>query len=375
MREWIDANTGRTVRQLTDHPAGAGVGYFRWPRRLPADKFLAMVFDEQRTPLTIDIATGQASPLELPPCHLIKLEEKTGTLWYRTRGDLALWKVTLPDGAPQYVTDIPAGWEGRDLFITCDGKTGVGYFPEVDPDNVVPPPATPDLDLLLAFFNRPRWGSLKAFDLQSGEEKILVETQGVTPIHGDVSPTDPTLLKFAHDNYDAICQRIWTVRTDGSELRKIRPQEYGELVTHEFWWPDGQLIAYKYQDRRKDETLMTLPWAEYSPIPTQFGLSNLQGEEIYLSDPINHYHTHINVSPDASRLSGEGTENNCFVYAANFSQQSTKIDFIRQATINTPYAPFRGQFVDASYSADGEWIVYNDTVGDKMQVCAVKVEL
>jgi oligogalacturonide lyase len=281
----------------------------------------------------------------------------------------------LPDGTPQIVGELPEGWPRSGSIITCDGRTVISSVFEVDQSKEYPLPTTMDPELLWQWAARPRCGSLQAYDLGTGEENTVIALKGLLPIHADASPTDPTLLKFSHDDYDAFCQRIWTVRTNGSGLTKIRPQERGELVTHEFWWPDGQYIGYKYQDRRHDATIHDLPWAEYSPIPTQFGLANLAGEEFYLSDPLNHYHTHINVSPDGRTLSGEGTDGHLFVYAAAFSPQSTRIDFIPHATVHTPYVPFRANQVNASFSADGEWIIFNDRIDGKSQVCAVKVEV
>ena len=35
MKTWIDENTGRRIRQLTDFPEGASLPYFRCPRHLP----------------------------------------------------------------------------------------------------------------------------------------------------------------------------------------------------------------------------------------------------------------------------------------------------------------------------------------------------
>jgi hypothetical protein len=75
-----------------------------------------------------------------------------------------------------------------------------------------------------------------------------------------------------------------------------------------FWWPDGRLIGYTYQDRRGDTTIRELPWGEYSPCPTHLGIAGLDGAECYLSDPLNCYHSHLFVSPDGQWVCGEGTD-------------------------------------------------------------------
>jgi oligogalacturonide lyase len=375
MREWTDELTGRTVRQLTDFPEGAMISYFRFPRRLPNGKILAQRWDERRALIALDVENGVTQTFEDVRGRALNLREADGRLWFLKRNDPTVWAIDLPNGTPQAVGELPEEWPRMGSVVTCDGKTVISTRVEVDRSKEYPLPTTLDPQIFWQWTSRPRSGALMAYDLETGKERTLLETTGVAPIHHDVSPDDPGQVKFAHDDFDAFCQRIWSVRTDGTGLTKIRPQERGELVTHEFWWPGGQNIAYKYQDRRNDATIHDLPWAEYSPIPTQIGLSNLAGEQWYLSDPINHYHTHINVSPQGDRLSGEGTDGHNFVYAAAFSPESTKIEFLPHASINTNYTPFKGQNVQASFSHDGEWIIFNNEIEGTTQVCAVKVEV
>jgi hypothetical protein len=167
---------------------------------------------------------------------------------------------------------------------------------------------------------------------------------------------------------------MWTVRVDGSGLTQIRPQEWNEMITHEFWWPGGQLIGFKYQDRRNDPTVHDLPWAEYAPIPTRFGLADLSGKQVYESAPLAHYHSHVFASPDGAMLCGEGTHDHSFIFRARFDIANPQIDFQPMATIHTPYAPLAGQIVNASFSADSRWLLYNDTIDGRLQVCAVRVD-
>jgi hypothetical protein len=168
---------------------------------------------------------------------------------------------------------------------------------------------------------------------------------------------------------------MFTVRADGSEHRTIRVQEVGEMITHEFWWADPNFIGYTYQDRRGDPTVQELPWSEYAPVKTRLGIADLDGNEVYLSDPLNSYHSHLYVSRRGDYVSGEGTDGNSFVFAAPFSWDNTKIDFTALATIYTPYSAMLGQYVHADFSADSKWLLYNDTIDGVMQVCRVRVDV
>ena len=137
---------------------------------------------------------------------------------------------------------------------------------------------------------------------------------------------------------------------------------------------DPSYIGFTYQDRRGDSTVYELPWCEYAPVTTHLGIAGLDGEQVYLSDPLNSYHSHLYVSRRGDMVCGEGTDGNSFVFAAPFSWQSTKIDFTALATIHTEYHPMSGQGVHCDFSADNKWLLYNDTIDGKTQVCRVAVD-
>ena len=80
--------------------------------------------------------------------------------------------------------------------------------------------------------------------------------------------------------------------------------------------------------------------------------------------------------PDGRLLCGEGTDGHSFAYAAAFCMQDSRVQFVPLATIHTAYRPFSvGQHVNAGFSADNRWLLYNDTIEGKLQVCAVRVNL
>jgi hypothetical protein len=228
------------------------------------------------------------------------------------------------------------------------------------------------------YFSRPRNGSIWVYNMETRQRHQILQTYNMCPLHLDTSPADPALLRYCHDMPDAHGQRIWTIRLDGSQRTKIRPQEFGEMITHEFWWCDPKYIGYTYQDRRQDPTLRTHHWAEYAQAKTRLGIADLAGRQVYLSDPLNCYHSHLYRSADGKLVSGEGTENFSFVFAAAFDMRNTKINLVPMATIRARYIPFRGQGVDCNFSADGRWLLYQglpDADAKHRQIYAVKVDL
>ncbi|OGV74747.1 MAG: hypothetical protein A2340_08700 [Lentisphaerae bacterium RIFOXYB12_FULL_60_10] len=391
VRTFKDENTGREIRQLTQFEHGASLGYFRMFRQLPDGRILAGA--QHDTGYLIAIEPGSGT-IELLPYRfgIMKLRERDGHAWFlktsrppgeprktsiRKSTGRELWQVELPSGQPEKVCDIPDDLPGAIEDITIDGLHLVSCLNEQDLTQT-PIPTTKDVDSINRYFARPRHGSIWTFNRETGAIRKIHETDGMCPSHLDTSPRDPTLFRFCHDMPDAQGQRVWTMHMDGTGKTAIRPQAFGEMVTHEFWWSDPDFIGYTYQDRRNDPTLKTHHWAEYSLAKTRFGLSDLSGREIYLSDPLNSYHSHIYRSQDGRLISGEGTDGNSFVGAALFSLTNPRLDMVPLATIHTPYVPFRGQGVDCNFSADGRWLIYadkHDGPDKPHQLFAVRVDL
>jgi hypothetical protein len=384
----IDENTGREVRQLTNLPEGARVPYFRRPRSLPDGRIVAL-FTDAYSPLPpyhtgvalIDIESGDVEVIKDTPGAFLTILDSEKAIFGTADEKREIWAMTLPDGAPEFVGSFPEKAPGSLHSpgimhnITCDGRTILLVNTELlqPADPVRDSDTEDDAGIFWRVIYRPRCGDLHAYNLDDQKLTCCVHLDRYSFQHIDTSPTDPGLLKFAQDGLGVFDQRIWTVRTDGSELKKIRPQKKGEWVHHEFWWPGGQFIGYKYVDRRNDPTIHEKPWGELAPRPLQLGIADLTGREVYLSDPLCCYQSHLQVSPKADMVSGEGTLNNSFVYAAPFSWSDYKIDLQPFATIHTPYRLSQAQGVEAGFSADSRWLIYNDKIDGQFQVCAVKV--
>jgi len=389
VRSFKDEKTGREIRQLTDFEHGASLGYFRMFRQLPDGRMLAWARHEDGHGIVLDPETGD---IELLPqsFYALKFREKDGRAWFLRGGNdpskrkgprrgtgRQLWQIDLPNGQPEFVNDIPDELQGDIEDVTNDGRHIISCHNEQDLTGY-PIPTTKDVECINHYFSRPRHGAIWVCNLETGAITKIHETQGMCPSHLDTSPADPTLLRLCHDMPETRGQRVWTIRIDGSQLTPIRPQVRGEMVTHEFWWSDPNFIGYTYQDRRNDPTVNTHHWGEYSLADTRLGIADLTGKEIYLSDPIDSYHSHLYRSQDGKLISGEGTESNSFVCAAAFSMKSTRLEMVHLAAIHTTYVPFRGQGVDCNFSADGKWLIYADKLygQDKPhQLFSVKVDL
>ncbi len=371
-----DTNTGRLVRQLTQMPGGAVLDYFRIRKHLPDGRMLAHAKHDRGDLILIDPISGSVEPLPISTAGATaQLQAGSRHLWLYRRAEREVWTTELPHGKPQLAMKLPDDLPGAFEDISCDGTTIIISHHLRDPAEH-PIPTVNDLAALRRYFERPRAGEIWTYHLPTRTASRILAIEGSDSDHIDTSPIDPGLIRYCLDGFESTSQRIWCVRTDGSEKRMIRPQQYGEMITHEFWWADGRHIGYTYMDRRNDPTLWEVPLNEYAQVPTRLGIANLEGQEIYSSNPLNCYHSHIYLSSDGRYISGEGTHDHSYVYVAPFTWDDPRIDLQPMATIHTPYVPTRGQQVECNFSADSRWLLYNDTAaGGKLQVFAVQVEL
>jgi hypothetical protein len=371
MRQWQDDLTGLTVRQLTDLPGGASVSYFRCPKHVPGGWLVAFGRHERGNLLLLAPESGEVKPLALQVDHWLTLRQSDGRLWY-VDPQRQVWAVDLPDGKPEVVGQVPASVAGAIEHITCDGRVVLVNDTQWDPSHVSIPVGR-DHEALWAWLGRKRSSRLWAYDLPTGQTTLLAERPTLGFQHVDASPVEATLVRFVQDMIEFSGQRMWTVRTDGSDQRPLRVQELGEMITHEWWWPGGQRVGYTYMDRRGDLTRRTLPWGEYAPMTTEVGVCDLQGKEVYRSGPLNHWHSHLFCSADGRWICGEGTDGHSAVYAGRLDW-GQPLRLLPLAAIHTPYLPTRGQNVNAGFSRDGRWLVYNDTHDGQLQVCAVATD-
>ena len=79
--------------------------------------------------------------------------------------------------------------------------------------------------------------SLYTVNIKTGEIKMFHPATDWLN-HVQFSPTDPTLMMFCHEGPWHKVDRIWTIRTDGTQLTKIHTRTMDmEIAGHEFFGP------------------------------------------------------------------------------------------------------------------------------------------
>jgi oligogalacturonide lyase len=83
-------------------------------------------------------------------------------------------------------------------------------------------------------------------DLRTGKLKTLIEHSTDWLNHLQFSPTDPTLLMYCHEGSWQMVDRIWTIRTDGTQNQLIHQRIMeNEIAGHEWWGADGKTVFYQ----------------------------------------------------------------------------------------------------------------------------------
>jgi oligogalacturonide lyase len=130
-------------------------------------------------------------------------------------------------------------------------------------------------------------------NIATGEIRVIHRGNGWFN-HFLFSPSDPGLLLFCHEGPWHKVDRIWTIRTDGTDLRKIHTRTMEmEIFGHEFWSADGSTVWYDLQTPRGEVFWLA-------------GLNLATGERTWYHLERNEWSIHFNVSRDGKLFCGDG---------------------------------------------------------------------
>jgi oligogalacturonide lyase len=143
-----------------------------------------------------------------------------------------------------------------------------------------------------------RWASrapraLYTISIESGETQVIHRANDWLN-HFLFSPTDPGLLMFCHEGPWHKVDRLWTIRTDGTQLKKIHTRTMAmEIWGHEFWSHDGKTIYYDLQTPRGEDFWLAA-----------YDIASGKSTRYHLDR--NEWSIHFNVSKDGSIMTGDG---------------------------------------------------------------------
>lgn len=243
-----DPYTGCPVTRLTPPDHTSHHMYF-YNRMVTSDSSRLLDRAEingRRNLYLMELATGDAVQLTEGDAlddygAMISADDKS--VYYQQ--DRKVWKLDLATLQRTCLYAAPDGWDcgnwgmsddnrylvmtetRRDTLPDLTGKKGWEFFP-------------------LTCAAKPLC-HIVYLDTQTGEHHIVVEDRCWFG-HAQLRPGDPDTILFCHEGpYDMIDARLWLIQSDGSRYRCARPQPKDVIITHEFWMPTGDRLAYVYR--------------------------------------------------------------------------------------------------------------------------------
>jgi oligogalacturonide lyase len=302
-RDWIESATGHRVIRLSDQPGTASLYFHQNPYTATGDK---MVVSTPQGLSTIELATRTIKPLVQGRVSHLVVGRKTRQAFYIQNN--VVYAANLDTGEARKIVEHQRLRTGSGFGVNADETILAGSFVVEDapavtpPASTGPPPAAPTNPLatppptessLEARWAARRPMALYTLDVKSGDLKIIHKSTDWLN-HVQMSPTDPALVMFCHEGPWHKVDRIWTIRTDGSNLRLMHKRTMEmEIAGHEFFGPDGKTIWYDLQTPKYKVFWLAGVHVE-SGATTRYPVAR---EE---------WSVHFNISPDGKLFAGDG---------------------------------------------------------------------
>jgi oligogalacturonide lyase len=186
--------------------------------------------------------------------------------------------------------------------------------------------------------------------------------------HLQFSPTDPNLLLYCHEGTWHEVDRIWTIRTDGSEQRLMHQRAMDmEIEGHEFWSHDGKLIWFDLQTPRSQD----------------FWLANVDvktGKETHYHLARDWWGVHYSIAWDGKLFSSDGGDPAQVAFAKdgmwlNLFRPQKDGSVIAERLVNMATQDYRGNNGEpnANITPDNKWVVFRSNLQGALNVYAVEI--
>lgn len=366
-RSWVDPATHHRIVRLSDEPGTASLYFHQNAYTAKGDLLLVTTREGLAT---INLKTHQVKPLLEGRVRNVIVGRKTRQVFY-LKDDTA-YATNLDTGETRAIVTEPKLRSGSGFAVNAD-ETMLGgswvdnpeqeraqqqQLPRDRGDNY---PGKGDMMERRLAAKIPM--SLYTIDIKSGKINTFNHSTDWLN-HVQFSPTDPTLMMFCHEGPWHKVDRIWTIRTDGTGLRKIHTRTMDmEIAGHEFFAPDGKTIWYDLQ----------------TPKSVQFWLAGFNlasGKTTKYQIPCNEWSVHYNVAPDEKHFSGDGGGPNSVAKGCNgqwiflFTPEGDHMK--TEKLVDLSKHDYRLE-PNATFTPDGKWIVFRSNMFGPTQVYAVEI--
>jgi oligogalacturonide lyase len=259
-KTWIDSDTGHRVWRITNEP-GSDSFYFNFNAFTPDGKEIIYTTTDGNL-MALKIGTWEARPLAKEIARAIVVGKKTPTIYFSKKEDdrhQSLWAANIDTGEVRKIADLPPRASvatinadetlGAGTYIEGDASTDGAYGGRVQPARMGTKNLGEPIDkgkMMDQRLEAKLPNTLFTINLQSGAVTKLLEHSTDWLNHLQFSPTDPTLLLYCHEGHWQLVDRIWTIKTDGSQNQLIHKRIMEqECAGHEWWSADGKNIWYQ----------------------------------------------------------------------------------------------------------------------------------
>ena len=397
--EWIDRDTGHRVVQLSREPGSESL-YFNLNPFTPDGQ--KMVVTSSGGISLVSLQTHAIEKIVTGRLHIIMVGRKTGQIYYTSskleNGATNRWVCAI-DPTTKAVREILKLSRGQEVSAVnadetllagtitdrTDWGTNADFF-DGGPNRRT--------DIERADAQRGKKGTMMEerlakrypmelffYNLATGETKTCNRSTDWLG-HLQFSPTDPNFFMFCHEGPWHKVDRIWTIRTDGSDLKLVHQRTLTmEIAGHEFWSADGWTIWYDLQTPRGQVFWL----GGYEPATGQRTWFNMQRNE---------WGVHFNVSPDGQLFSSDGGDDKMVAHAPDgkwlYLFRPELIEDRSAGNVDTTMLIKAGVFhpeklvnmakhdyalePNAMFSPDMKWLIFRSNMSGANQVYAVDLE-
>jgi len=364
-REWIEA-TGHRVVRLSDEPGTASLYFHQNPYTAKGDK---MVVSTPKGLAAITLASRTIAPIvEGRVSHLV-VGPKTRQAFYQKDG--IVYATDVDTGATRRILEDARLRSGSGFGLSADERLLAGSFvtstavaaPAAPPPSnplATPPPQESSLEA--------RWAArlpmaLYTIDVATGALKIVYESNDWLN-HVQMSPSDSTLIMYCHEGPWHKVDRIWTIRTDGSNRRLMHDRTMEmEIAGHEFFSADGRTIWYDLQTPKSKEFWLA-------------GVEVVSGKRTRYPIERAEWSVHFNASPDGKLFAGDGggprsvaaPGNGQWIYL--FTPRDGKL--LAERLVDLSKHDYQLE-PNVTFTPDQKWIVFRSNMHGATHVYAVEV--
>jgi oligogalacturonide lyase len=373
-REWIET-TGHRVVRLSNEPGSASLYFHQNPYTATGD---LLVISTPGGLATVALPPNGATPSTITPLVSGRVSNlvvgpKSRQAYYIQNG--TVFGVDLDTRVVRSVVSDARLRSGSGFGLNVDETLLAGSYVEGDVQSTppastqAPPPANP-----LAT-PPPRESSLEArwaarlpmalytVHVKTGQVRVVYRSNDWLN-HVQMSPTDPTLIMYCHEGPWHKLDRIWTIRTDGSDRRLMHARTMDmEIAGHEFFSHDGKTIWYDLQTPKSQVFWLA-------------GVAVSGGNTIRYPVQREHWSVHFNESHDGALFAGDGggprsvaaPGNGQWIYL--FRPANGRLEAERLVDLSKHDYQLEP---NVTFTPDNQWIVFRSNMHGASHVYAVEV--